>query len=266
MLIRITNKCTMGCSHCMIDASSPDGEHMKMDVFKRALKFARASGSLGLLLSGGEPFEHPQLEEMVSLAKKNVTVVIVATNGLFTLDPGKLKMANRLDAFIQVTNDERYYPKRIDESKIKDMMIGKPKGRRGVSLEKDVRIMYGCKRSKAAGYKSTRISPFCFNLRSITRRMGFREAISMLEYSGKFCSPSINVDGTIVAGEADTCFPIGDVQDNQVSFYKKTEAVEKALKKMKCNLCGLVNNLDEEHANAIGEINEICTKHRGASR
>lgn len=260
MLIRITNKCTMGCSHCMIDSASPDGEHMSMGMFKRALNFAKDAGSLGIILSGGEPFEHPQLENMVKLANKATVVTIVASNGLFTLDPEKLEIAKRLEAFIQVTNDERYYPKRIDESKLKPMMVGKPRERRGVSLEKNVRIMDGCKRSKAAGYNPTRFSPFCFNLRSITRRIGFPAAVSMLEYSGKFCSPSINVDGTIVAGEADTCLPIGDIQNNQ-----QIRVVEKSLKKMKCNRCGLLNNLDEEQANAIGETHEVCSKHGSAS-
>ena len=240
MLIRITNKCTMGCSHCMIDASSPDGEHMPMAVFKKALSFARDAGSLGLILSGGEPFEHPQLEEMVALAQKTAAVTIIATNGLFTLDSEKLELAKRMSAFIQVTNDPRYYPKRIDESKLKDMP--------NVSVESTIRIMYGCKRSRAAGYEPTRLSPFCFNVRSASRKLGFSAAISILERAGKFCSPSINADGTIVAGEADTCYGLGNVREDSVSD------VDRRIRGMnECNRCGLMNNLGDEHIDAIGE-------------
>jgi len=223
----------------MIDASSPDGDHMSMKTFEKAIEFAFNCGVLGILLSGGEPFEHPDLEKMVDIASEATAVVIVASNGLFTLDPRKLELAKKLNAFIQVTNDERYYPKRIDETKIQEI----PKA----SLEKNLTTMYDGKRAKAAGYKPTRFSPFCFNLRSLTRAQNFASAVPMLEYYGKLCSPSINADGTIVAGEVDGCYTLGDVETATVA------SVDKVLKTMKCNRCGLVDNLDEFHADAIGE-------------
>jgi hypothetical protein len=66
------------------------------------------------------------------------------------------------------------------------------------------------------------------------------------EKLGYFCTPSINVDGTIRAGEADTCFKIGHVSDDVVDVLKNISG-------MKCNKCGLVENLSPEHRVILGE-------------
>jgi sulfatase maturation enzyme AslB (radical SAM superfamily) len=70
MLIRVTNKCTMGCRHCMIEASAPDGEHMTSEMFEKALDISSLLYSHVILLSGGEPFEHPRMACSCS-TKKN---------------------------------------------------------------------------------------------------------------------------------------------------------------------------------------------------
>lgn len=43
MLIRITNRCMMGCNHCMVDAT-PEGEHMAFDTYLGALTLAMRCG------------------------------------------------------------------------------------------------------------------------------------------------------------------------------------------------------------------------------
>ena len=37
MLVRITNRCQMGCSHCFTD-STPEGQHMTHHTFEQALQ------------------------------------------------------------------------------------------------------------------------------------------------------------------------------------------------------------------------------------
>lgn len=262
MLIRITNRCTMGCSHCMVDASGPDGEHMTMDTFKAAVDFAQSVAAKVILLTGGEPFEHPQIGEMAGhlrrLDKFHVyhQAPIITTNGSWVDDPEKVKLAREMEIPIQVTNDPRYYPTIIARDKFRHIP--------GVSFESSLRVIFPCRRTKENRIKPTRLSPMCFNLRSATRSIGgLAGGLREIEMMGKHCSPAINVDGSIVAGEADTCHFIGTVHDDVLT-------IERALKTMKCNRCGLQKNLSPLHLNAIGETNaqekEVCREHGSPAR
>lgn len=58
MILMITNKCRMNCSHCM-NFSSNDGQHMKVDVIGKSLEFIKEIKPNMLIISGGEPTEHP---------------------------------------------------------------------------------------------------------------------------------------------------------------------------------------------------------------
>ena len=262
MLIRITNRCSMGCKHCMVDASGPDGEHMTMETFKAAVEFAKSVAAKVILLTGGEPFEHPELGEMAAhlrrLDKFHVyhQATIVTSNGTFIDDPEKVKLAHWLGLPIQVTNDSRYYPKILDRSKFRDIP--------DLSFESTLRVIFPCRRTKENRIKPTRVSPMCFNLRSTTRSLGgLPGGLRQIEMLGKHCSPAINVDGTIVAGEADTCHPIGSVHDDVLT-------IERNLKTMKCNRCGLNANLSPLHLKAIGETDaqeeEECREHSSPAR
>jgi MoaA/NifB/PqqE/SkfB family radical SAM enzyme len=67
MILVITDKCSMGCTHCLSDCK-PDGQHITLEQFKQNLEFAlRTIGRNPqiLILSGGEPFEHPQIREIL---------------------------------------------------------------------------------------------------------------------------------------------------------------------------------------------------------
>jgi hypothetical protein len=59
------------------------------------------------------------------------------------------------------------------------------------------------------------------------------------------CTPSVNIDGTIVAGEADTCHHLGTVSSTVAD-------IEEALCTMTCNKCGLGKLLSPMHLEAIG--------------
>lgn len=248
MLIRITNRCTMGCSHCMIDASSPNGEHMTLETFDKALKITRFLNSNVVLLSGGEPFEHPNIFTMIKKTQDSGFLAIVATNGLFVFDEAKYQAAKLSGAMFQITNDARYYPRSISRRKHKFYLPG-------WSFEDKIAGIFPCRRTQKAGIKATRYGPTCFNLRSATREYDILSAVTIQEVSGRVCAPSINIDGSIRAGEADTCFKIGDVNSTE-------DELEQVLKKMRCNRCGLIKNLDERYRSAIGEGGKECSLER----
>jgi len=245
MLIRLTNKCRMGCKHCMIDAASPDGEHMDKEVFFEAIEFALKIGSKVVVISGGEPFEHPSFFSLMGdLAffknhrKFRQTMFVVTSNGMFWDDQNKVVQAERMSIPIQVTNDPRYYPQKIDLDKFSNMT--------DVTVEDHIRSIFPCRRTREAGIEASCKAPKCFNLRSATRQIGLRNAVAMLQLKGKFCTPAVNIDGSIVVGEADTCTKIGMVTDD-------LSLIEENIKNVKCNRCGLRKSLSPMHLEAIGE-------------
>jgi len=244
MLIRISNKCTMACKHCMIDASGPDGEHMSLEVFRQALDFAEACQVKVILISGGEPFEHPDIAEILAMCaevqKRTMVPMTLCSNGLFILDKEKAALARRCGMIIQVTNDQRFYGRNL---KLIQHMFDLPQ----MCFEDHIRSLVPCRRTRENSIPTSRISPMCFNLRSATRSIGLINGIDALESSGKHCTPSVNIDGSIVAGEADTCFKVGDVS-------MRLQDVEELIKKARCNKCGLRDNLAPVHKAAIGEI------------
>jgi MoaA/NifB/PqqE/SkfB family radical SAM enzyme len=65
MMIKITEKCSMGCSHCMNNAT-PNGKHMVDATFVKVIKFQKKYGGPFCMITGGEPSEHPMFKQYLS--------------------------------------------------------------------------------------------------------------------------------------------------------------------------------------------------------
>lgn len=237
MLVRITEKCDMGCNHCMINAG-PDGQHMELSVYEQVLKFIKSTDYSFIMISGGEPFEHPSVIEFIKLAQKQRIKILIASNGTFV---GNKELRNEIinmDVSIQITNDPRYYPKRIT--------IWDHKNFHYINAIQGVSPFH---RAIKNNIEITRMSPLCFNLRSFCRNPSikdFKKAIQALRLQHKMCTPSINIDGSIAAGESNACTTFGTVYDNNMTLTNN-------LNDLKCGNCGLYENLGPEYLNAIGE-------------
>jgi len=221
----------------MVDAT-PDKGDMPFDTFLQCLTFAHKIGAPMVFLTGGEPTLHPRLINMLDAVNTAGLRPLMTSNGLFLTE---MTQKERDDIFsrvysIQVTNDPRYYPKRV-------VRPAHPK----VYYEDTLRMLSPFGRAVTNGLECNRNAPMCFNLRSATRQfMGFRQALAYLWGVGKFCTPAINIDGTLVAGETPSCHPIGTVWD-------ELETIAANIQTMTCSNCGLVNNLTNEYRRAIGE-------------
>jgi len=83
-LIEVTQACDLVCPVCYADAGR--GEHLPLDRIEAMMDFykAREGGKPEILqVSGGEPTSHPQIEEILKLAKKKrFKYVMLNTNGL----------------------------------------------------------------------------------------------------------------------------------------------------------------------------------------
>jgi len=238
MLIRITNHCTMGCTHCLVEAT-PAGEHMASETFEAVVRFVLAEGFPFLMVSGGEPTDHPSIVEFIKHAVSEGLYTLVLSNGEF-LHGNEKRHEAILEAAtgVQVTNDPRFYPRRVE-----------PYEHPKVAWETHIRMVSPQGRAKDTGLADKTI-PECFNLRSLVRSgMTFQAARLTLAGRGRFCTPSINVDGSISAGEAPSCKKIGYVTDDDATITHN-------LREMRCQRCGLTAKLDSRHKQAIGESSD----------
>ncbi len=82
--IMLTTKCSSGCRHCPF--SNPNLE--KLFLTRSAVqKIASQLPSVLTVLSGGEPFEHPEISDILRDLSKQTTPFRIATGGFVDLTP-----------------------------------------------------------------------------------------------------------------------------------------------------------------------------------
>lgn len=221
-----------------MEDAGPDGTHMSEDTFRKTIDFILRNNFVFLLMSGGEPTEHPQFMDFVRMAQQVGTEIIVLSNGMF-LHNGHRDEYLSLGVKFQIINDPVYYPIRVEPMEHPNILVF------------DTKIMAPVSplgRAKKNGIVSGRMSPLCFNLRSVTRRLrDFRNAVQFLRLDNKMCTPSVTTEGDVVAGESRFCSKIGTVESSNLELTNR-------IAELKCSKCGLVNNLSPEYKAAIGEF------------
>lgn len=248
MMIKITEKCSMGCTHCMNNAG-PNGNEMDFDTFEKALDFQKKYGGPFCIISGGEPTEHPLwlMFLMSAMHRLPHTQFVLTTNGAWMqshfdeIENLYVTYGNRLT--IQVTTDKRYYPVHIDLSlPVFDLP--------NVVVCEEVEYIYPQGRALYNNLEWESKGCKCFNIRALIHQrpfMGLQEVINYLGMRGKFCTPHIDVNGNIKLGESDLC-PICS------NINKQEQDIIVDILNFKCNLCNHVNkNLSEKYRNLIGE-------------
>lgn len=216
MLVSITEKCRMGCSHCMDDAKPDCENHMSMEMFKKAIDF-NFKYDRTITITGGEPTENPLFWDMMNVLAEKMTshqLATVTTNGMnFSNDDIDkiISIRNKCAGKIlyQVSAIRPYYPIHIDERldifKLDEFFIAK-------KLEKLE------PRGRATSHKNwifTSKAPQCFNFRSFIRNThNFSDSIRGLRSLLKFCTPQIAYDGSIKCGESCLCPPVAHIDEN----------------------------------------------------
>ncbi len=66
----ITNKCSVKCPHCYMDAGAIDDGELDTENMKKALKVLSRMGVFHIAMGGGEALERPDLFEVAAYAKK----------------------------------------------------------------------------------------------------------------------------------------------------------------------------------------------------
>lgn len=240
MLLRITKYCEMDCPHCLVSADR-NGQHMSSKTFEASLGFLLRIRPRVMMVSGGEPFNHPHvfeiLEQLIKTLKLDPRLVMVTSNGLpLQNDPSMLARARSLGVSLQVTNDPLYYPRRVVVPGV-PMMENIPGG-----IFPDGRAV-----TSDLSNKPQQNFPYCFNFRSLLRSgMSLPMAVAYLEVNGKYCLPAVDVDGSVRIGEGGGCWAIGSVQSS-------IPELEAGIRDCRCSRCGLKKNLSPSHLAVIGE-------------
>lgn len=258
MLIAVTNQCAMGCRHCM-QHSKPGlkDTHMTLETFRRALEYTAAAERLipeyrWVLLTGGEATEHPHLLEFIDAVFEAGRIPILLTNGqrlgedLPFREEVLKRFRGRTGAGIQRVHDPRFYPKPIvkfeDPAVLDIEAVSKmiPLGR------------YEAPRNRRPEDPPLRRGPSSFNLRSVTISIGFLRAIreirlnAMAGNSGN-CTPSIDWEGNVRAGETLSCEVIGNVYRQTSDFSEEYDTIRRG----RCGRCGLLDTLSDRERYAI---------------
>jgi hypothetical protein len=237
-----------------MEDSLPTGEHMTQETFAKALAFTRRveekAWTMGcpryVLLSGGEPTEHPDIVRLIETVVRERCIPYLVTNGLF-LHNAEMRAAILRPSWrtllVQVTHDPRYYtvaPPRIDDPRIdytESLSVMVPLGR--------------FRRGEHAG-EVIRSAPTSFNLRSHTHATrDFSEAVRLLRLRavvglGGLCTPTVSHNGDVLVGESRFCWKIGTVDSTNEEL---TRAV---LTMGSCNRCGLETGLSLPLKRAVG--------------
>lgn len=271
MLIKLTESCSMGCSHCMNDAK-PCDKHMTMETLNHMLDFLIENEIYkDLIISGGEPTEHPSFMDMIKTiinrlktdprSRKAHKIVTITTNGVWceshydeTKEILEMGGSSKMLVTFQVSNDSRYYPKRLNL----DNPVFKLSGVVTCIDEHCVQQIYPQGRARNFENWKSKCSK-CFNVRAIAKQLAFsnirfptlKEIVEVLENANKFCTPAIHYNGGIGLGESDLC-PIAS------TIFDSDKTIVTNILHFDCHACDFINaQLPEVHRFLIQPLPKI---------
>lgn len=227
MIIQITNRCHMGCSHCM-QCSSPDGANMTTGTFFEAVKFAERSNAHVILLTGGEPTEHPDFEDMVATCCRKFVMVMITTNGMWIDTPEKVDAMQRLFArydnlTTQITNISKYYPKSVDIQQIKDLF-----GCKAFFETEHLNLLALGRAAQdpvlVRESESSLGTMSCFSSALVSAQLPYQMAIANMESRGKFCHPLVDYRGNLHWSESCQCPSFAHLSDGFDEICRKAHA------------------------------------------
>lgn len=239
MLIKITDKCSMGCSHCLSDCT-PDLCDMEWNTFVDAMNFYDKyckNIMKPILISGGEPTESSIFLNVIQYLIDNYSGLIpitITTNGIWlTKNEWLVKELEKSlpNCSFQVVVDDRYYPVHVDE----DSPIFKYKN---VILCNEVAVLYPQGRALDNNLSCQAKASKCFNIRAITKQMigkSLTDIFSMMIMNAKFCTPHIDINGNIKLGESRLC-PVCS------NIYKTEEEIINDIINFQCHQCDFLNS------------------------
>lgn len=273
MLIRVTNKCNEKCTHCMVN-STPDSPHMEWGTFLKAVSFAKKFKVKVILLSGGDPFLHPEIFKMIRHINDNLKyphMILMASNGWWIEDKG---MTSRIEKIldtdqvqsIQISTHKKYYPNYewTMKHKYDFLNIGchfeadwQGEGSKGIQISSS--LVYAGRARNIMNEDDVKGLPGCLNYVSYALSaptVGINSAEQLIDfamYRCHMCTPVIDVDGKIKLSENCHCPAIWDLNDgfpDSRKFLRLCQAF------IPCNACKALKNLSDRQAAGL-DLNRV---------
>lgn len=237
MLILATTRCNLSCTHCLGNFTQ-NGVDISVSDFKFALDQLKGV-TPAIILSGGEPFLHPEITELIALALNKKFLVTVTTNGtLIGQHKQFLKSAIRNGLFVQITYDSRYYNQAPDYSTANE--LGIPIIDRLPSLSQIGRA----KTNNIAPYGH--VASLCANPILIAHQThDFPSMIATLNICKKFCAFAVHPNLDLYLSECHT-IKLSNLRDNdwQSTAYNKLLLKNQTQSdNIFCDKCGLSNSV-----------------------
>jgi len=81
LYLEITRQCNEKCLHCYIPQNErSNGYFIKLKDAKKYIDQAKELGVWQITITGGEPFLHPQINEILKYARKNDVIIVILSN------------------------------------------------------------------------------------------------------------------------------------------------------------------------------------------
>lgn len=219
MLFQITNKCSMGCPHCM-DDSNPYGGMMASETFAKALAFAKDNGELHILISGGEPTEHPNLVDFCEEINNTHIRFSIASNGMWLGNyrlEGDIDKISKLKNFVggQIYSNPKWYRLhkevcfRFEESKERWMGLKWNLDTHDIRAMSDIGRARNDERARAETYASPYHNMCLTSCVTAAQVSSLPDFFHLMLMQHRFCTPMIDYKGDIHMSESCLCPSIG---------------------------------------------------------
>ena len=122
--IEILQRCPNRCIYCS-SHSNPQATHIiPFEIIKNVIDDAKSLGCKTVCLSGGEPFLHPQILDIISYIAKQQLICYVYTSGIYMKDEVYSSLPNEYIEAIRGMVDKVIFNVEADSSALYDQIMG----------------------------------------------------------------------------------------------------------------------------------------------
>ena len=122
--IEILQRCPNRCIYCS-SHSNPQATHLiPFEIIKNVIDDAKNLGCKTVCLSGGEPFLHPQILDIISYIAKQQLTCYVYTSGIYMKDEVYSSLPNEYIEAIRGMVDKVIFNVEADSSALYDQIMG----------------------------------------------------------------------------------------------------------------------------------------------
>ena len=122
--IEILQRCPNRCIYCS-SHSNPQATHIiPFEIIKNIIDDAKSLGCKTVCLSGGEPFLHPQILDIISYIAKQQLICYVYTSGIYMKDEVYSSLPNEYIEAIRGMVDKVIFNVEADSSALYDQIMG----------------------------------------------------------------------------------------------------------------------------------------------